>query len=246
MKCKVIIIDDEKPARDIIANFLSFREDIEIIDLCKNGFEAYQSITNNKPDIVFLDVQMPKLSGFELIEILDDKPLIIFTTAFDEYAIKAFDVNAIDYLMKPFSKNRFFAALDKAIDSFKSEKIVEQSEKINKIIEDSSEIISKIIVKKLNYVKIIKPENIVYISAEDDYVMIHTKDDHYLKNKTMKYFEKNLSSDFLRIHRSVIINLNEVVEIQAYKKETVTVKMSNGSFLNASKSGTIILRKNLH
>lgn len=245
MKCKVIIVDDEKPARDIIVNFLSFREDVEIIDQCENGFKAYQSINDNKPDIVFLDVQMPKLSGFELLEILDDKPLIIFTTAFDQYAIKAFDVNAIDYLMKPFSKDRFFSALDKAIDSLKSEKIVEQSEKINKVIEDSSEIISKIIVKKLNSVKIIRPENIIYISAEDDYVMIHTKEDHYLKNKTMKYFEKNLSSDFLRIHRSVIINLNEVVEIQAYKKETVTVKMSNGKFLNASKSGTINLRKNL-
>jgi len=240
MKINVIVIDDEKPARDIIKHYLSDRKDINLLAECDNGFSAFKSIQELSPDLIFLDVQMPKLTGFEMLDILDEKPEVIFTTAFDQYAIKAFEHNAVDYLLKPFEKDRMLLALDKAIKRIKS---VGKSKSMPSGMADiDGEVIQKIVVKKGNAIRILKPDEILYVTAEDDYVMFYTETERYLKYTNMKYLEANLPSNFMRIHRSSIINLNCITEVQTYKKDSLTVKMSNSEFVNASQSGTVKLR----
>ncbi|MDA3912030.1 MAG: response regulator [Bacteroidales bacterium] len=226
MKINIIIIDDEKPARDILKYYLSDREDVNLIAECDNGFSAFKSIQDLRPDIIFLDVQMPKLTGFEMLDILDEKPEVIFTTAFDQYAIKAFEHNAVDYLLKPFEKERMIQALDKAINKLKMP--VESRSKIPLGMADlDGENIQKIVVKKGNAIRILKPDEILYMTAEDDYVMFYTESDRYLKYTTMKYLEANLPNNFMRIHRSSIINLNCITEVQTYKKDCLTVKITS-------------------
>jgi len=240
MKINVIIIDDEKLARDIIKHYLSDRKDINLLAECDNGFSAFKTIQELRPDIIFLDVQMPKLTGFEMLDILDEKPEVIFTTAFDQYAIQAFEHNAVDYLLKPFDKDRMLQALEKAIDKIKS---VEKSKSVPSGMADiDGEQIQKIVVKKGNAIRILKPDDLLYMTAEDDYVMFYTVSDRYLKYTNMKYLEANLPNNFMRIHRSSIINLNFIKEVQVYKKDCLTVQMKNDEFLNASRSGTLKLR----
>lgn len=244
MKIRLLIIDDEKPARDIIKYYLKDRKDVEILSECENGFDGFKAIRELKPDLIFLDVQMPKLSGFELLDILEDKPEVIFSTAFDQYAIKAFEQNAIDYLLKPFDKERFDQALEKAIAKIHLPH-EEKAELPKQIAQHDGDEIQKIVVRNGNSVKILKPQDILYFTAEDDYVMIYTDSERYLKNTTMKFLESNLPRNFMRIHRSAIINLNAIKEVQTYKKDSLTVKMKNGEFVNASQSGAVKLRNYL-
>lgn len=244
MEIKVLIIDDEQPARDIVKHYLSFRNDVLIVGEADNGFDAFKLINEVNPDLIFLDVQMPKLTGFELLDILESPPMVIFTTAFDQFAIKAFEVSAIDYLLKPFSQDRIISALEKAIELLNSKNNMLVNN-YSQLTEASDEEINRIVVKKGKTVKIIKPDDILYITAEDDYVMIYTLDDRYLKHRTMKYLELNLPSNFLRIHRSNIINTHHILEVQPYKKDSLTVKMINNECVNASQSGSVRLRKYL-
>lgn len=244
MKIKLLIIDDEKPARDIIKYYLKDRKDVEILTECENGFDGFKAIRELKPDLIFLDVQMPKLSGFELLDILENKPEVIFSTAFDQYAIKAFEQNAIDYLLKPFDKERFDQALEKAIA--KIQLPLEEKTKLSMhIAQPDGDEIQKIVVRNGNSVHILIPQDIIYFTAEDDYVMIYTDSERYLKNTTMKYLESNLPKNFMRIHRSSIINLNAIKEVQTYKKDSLTVKMRNDEFVNASQTGSVKLRNYL-
>ena len=151
-KIKTIIIDDEKLARNVIRNYLKSYNDIEIVDECKNGYEAFKSISNNNPDLIFLDIQMPKISGFELLELLDSPPEIVFSTAFDHYALKAFEVNAIDYLLKPYSEERFKGAIDKVLLRIKS-KPSEKNDIVEKLSShklSETDYLPRVVVKKNN------------------------------------------------------------------------------------------------
>lgn len=238
-KYKVVIVDDEPLARNVIFNFLKDREDIEIIEQCENGFECVKVLQNNQIDILFLDVQMPKINGFELIEILPYKPEIIFCTAFDEFAIKAFEVNAIDYLMKPFSKERINKSLDKAISHLASNTKSDQNiENLQKAHENSLEIIDRIIVRKNSKVIVIQTQNISHIEAQDDYVMIYTNNERFLHEKTMKYYENRMDNKvFLRLHRSYIANINYINNIEPYTKDSYIALMKNGDKINVSQNG---------
>jgi len=233
----VIIIDDEKLARDLIGNFLQTFENIKIVDECKNGFDGIKSINENNPDLVFLDIQMPKLNGFEMLELLESNPNIIFTTAFDQYALKAFEVNAVDYLLKPFSRERFSNAVNKVIDKINNSKantkpLPQKSEFIQ-----SDEKLNRIVVKKNNKIVIIPVEDITYIEAQDDYVSISTTEGSFLKQNRMKYYEEHLPDQFIRIHRSYIANLNEIKEIALLEKDSHVVVLKSGGKLPVSKSG---------
>ena len=180
---------------------------------------------------------MPKLSGFELLEIIEHKPQVIFTTAYDSYAIKAFDENAVDYLLKPFSRERFADAVKKVVGRIASQTEQNFTEVIA-LAEEKTEILQRIAVKSGSKIEIIAIGDIVYLESEGDYVMIHTKEGKFLKEKTMKYFEQHLDPDtFIRIHRSYIININEISRIELFEKESYIVKLKNGDQVKASSSG---------
>ncbi len=235
---KVIIIDDEHLAREIIKNYLKDK-DIEIVAECPNGFEGYKAIVDKSPDIVFLDIQMPKLTGFEMLELLEQPYNIIFTTAYDEFAIKAFEVNAIDYLLKPFSKERFDSALSKAIKNMPPENGVEQKySELEVHTQTNDQFIDRIIVKKNGTIIVLPIEEVLYLEAQDDYVNVISEKGNFLKQKRMKYYEDNLPENgFVRIHRSFIINLNFLSEIFLKEKASYYARLKNNTELPVSRSG---------
>jgi two-component system LytT family response regulator len=224
---KVIIIDDEPLARSIVAEYLQDVKDVEIVAECNDGFEGIKAITQHQPALIFLDIQMPKINGFEMLELLTDTPAVIFTTAFDEYAIKAFETNAIDYLLKPFSKERF----DHAIDKWNAKRTTNSKSDLQQFIESTvkqPEEKNRIVVKKGSDIRIIPVEEVFYIEAYDDYVKIFLKDSYYLKKKTMNYYEQVLDeTSFFRVHRSFIINLNQLTKIEALEKNNYVAILRN-------------------
>ncbi|PKP02791.1 MAG: DNA-binding response regulator [Bacteroidetes bacterium HGW-Bacteroidetes-9] len=245
-KIKVLIIDDEPPARDIIRHFLSTEPEIEIAGECENGFDALKMINELKPDLIFLDVQMPKLTGFELLELLPDPPQIVFTTAYDEFAIKAFEMNAVDYLLKPFAKTRLLQALERARQRLDAREPEEKQhiEKLKSGIDDSREEIDRVVTRLGSKIIVIPVDKIWYIEAQDDYVMIYSELGNHLKEKTMKYFETHLApKGFIRIHRSHLVNVTEILSVELYGKDTHLVKLKCGAKLKTSAEGYKRLRE---
>ncbi|NJD22907.1 MAG: response regulator [Melioribacter sp.] len=238
-KIKVIIIDDEKLAREIISSYLKKFDNVELVAECSDGFEGIKQINELKPDLIFLDIQMPKLTGFEMLEILEEPPVIIFTTAFDQYALKAFEVNATDYLLKPFSEVRFAEALNKAIKLITNIPPIQQElNGLVKSVEKRNEFLDRVIIKSGQKIQIIPIEAVHYIEAQDDYTMLYTEKGNFLKQKTMKYFEENLDpKNFPRIHRSYIVKLSLIKQIELLEKESYQVLLNDGKKLPVSKSG---------
>jgi len=236
-KIKALIIDDEALARELILNYLKDRNDIEVVGECENGFEALKAIHESKPDLLFLDIQMPKIDGFELLEVLDGQQSVIFTTAYDQYALHAFEKNAIDYVLKPFSKVRLWQAIDKAILLLSSGENEKTIEKVRSIAEEADHILNRIVVKKGLKIIVIPLDSIHYIEAQDDYVMIYTESGKYLKDKSMKFYESHLPADFIRIHRTYIVALSQIDTIEQYGKESHLVALKCGARLRASVNG---------
>jgi two-component system, LytTR family, response regulator len=235
---RTIIIEDEALARNLLKSYLKDHDRVVIIEECENGFDGLKAINEMKPDLVFLDVQMPKLTGFEMLELLDYRPEIIFTTAYNQFAIKAFEQNAIDYLLKPFSKDRLMVAIERAAEKISGNKGSELPiDKLTEIPED--DLIERVVVKDKNKIHIIPAEQIRYVESLDDYVMIYTKDRRFIKQKTMKFFENHLNpKEFIRIHRSYIVKVEEIAEIQQYEKESHIVILKNDhTKLKVSKTG---------
>jgi len=248
MSLRTILIDDEQPARDIMKHYLKEFTEIEIIGEFQDGFTGLKAIQELKPDLVFLDVQMPKLTGLELLELLDKPPIIIFSTAYDQYALKAFEMNAIDYLLKPYSKERLIQAVQKAIEKAAAgNKEDTHVEKLVKTLEDTNpEYLQRIAVKSRHKVSVIAIDEVIYLEAEGDYVMIHTKDNKHLKEKTMKYFESHLEPDrFIRVHRSFIINADYILRLELYDKESYRVILKNNAIIKASSTGYKLLKEKL-
>lgn len=234
-KISVIIIDDEPLARSLVREFLGTYDDIEIVGECGDGFDGVKEIAAKQPDLIFLDIQMPKINGFEMLELLDNLPGVIFTTAFDEYAIQAFEANAVDYLLKPFSKERF----DKAIIKWRSQQA--QPDLMKPKLEDTvkqPEERNRVVVRVGSAIKILPTSDISYIEAYDDYVKIHTKEGFHLKKKTMNFFEKALDpTQFVRIHRSYIIALQQLTKIEIKEKDSHVAKMKDNTVVPMSKTG---------
>jgi len=240
-----IIVEDEKLARDIIRDYLKDHQEIKIIGEYEDGFSGLKAINELKPELLFLDIQMPKLTGFEMLEVLDHVPAIIFTTAYDQYAIKAFEHNAVDYLLKPFSRLRFLEAVKKARERIGSGDM-NITDKLLEHIDNQEEIIHRVVVRWGSKIHILPVADLRYIQAEDDYVMLFTKDNKYLKQKTMKFFESHLSPDeFIRIHRSYIVKLSEIAQMQLYEKDSYIVILKDGTKLPVSKGGLPALKKML-
>ncbi|MCK4661430.1 MAG: response regulator transcription factor [Bacteroidales bacterium] len=245
---KTIIIEDEELARELLKSYLKDYSAIEVINECSDGFAGIKAINELKPDLIFLDIQMPKINGFEMLELIDNKPIIIFTTAYDQFAIKAFEMNTVDYLLKPFSKKRFKAAIDKAFNKYNNlSKETKSLDKLIKHVENSKDALQRIIVKTGTKINVIPVKKIKYFEAQDDYVMIYTEEGKYLKQKTMKYFEEHLpSSQFIRIHRSYIVNIDQIAGLELYEKESYIVKLKDNSKLKVSKNGYKALKSTLN
>lgn len=239
---KVLIIDDEPLAASIIKDYLKSYPDVELVGELRNGFEGIKAITQHSPDLVFLDVQMPKLNGFELLELLETPPDVIFTTAYEEYALKAFDLHAIDYLLKPFSKERF----DKAMQNWLQERSQQKESKTKALLDEVSASLpeqNRIVVKTEGNIQIIPFHEIQFLEAFDDYVKIHTAKETFLKKKTMNAFEKILPvQSFVRVHRSYIVQLQEITRIEPMGKETYIGILKDGTRVPLSRAGYLKLK----
>lgn len=269
-KIKAIIIDDEPLARMIVQEYLQSYPQIEVKQECGDGFEGIKAIQQYHPDLIFLDIQMPKINGFEMLELVEDPPAVIFTTAFDEYAIRAFENHAVDYLLKPFTKQRFDKALGKWLDQYTlhasarsgaetppadtssspDEGVpgtsVSTGNKTRELLDTAAHSPSqqqRVVVKTGGKIKIIPVEDIHYLEASDDYVKIHTHNGAFLKNKTMNYFEQVLDPNhFVRTHRSYILNVQQVTRIDPYEKDSHLCVLQSGAQVPVSKAGYVKLK----
>jgi len=244
---KIVIIDDEPLARSIVVEYIQRHTDLEVAAECNNGYEGVKAILQHKPDLVFLDIQMPKINGFEMLELLDTVPPVIFATAFDEYAIKAFEANAIDYLLKPFSKERFDTALEKWRSKKNEDKNAEKN--IQQLLdtgEKQADEKNRIVVRNNSEITIVPVADVFYIEAYDDYVKIFTKDNYYLKKKTMNYYEQVLDpAQFFRVHRSFIINLQQLTRIEPMEKNSYIALLKSGKKIPLSRPGYAKLKEKL-
>ena len=238
---KIITIDDEPLARSIVKEYLQKYPELEVVQECNDGFEGFKAIQQHQPDLIFLDIQMPKINGFEMLELLDQAPAVIFTTAFDEYAIKAFEAHAVDYLLKPFSQDRF----DKAIQKWKEQNVSSQknTEDLLETASHSPAQSQRIVVKTGSKIKIIPVHDVFFLEAADDYVKVHTQEGSFLKNKTMSHFEKTLDpQQFVRSHRSYIINIQQITRIDPYEKDNHVAILKSGAKVPVSRNGYVKLR----
>jgi two-component system LytT family response regulator len=245
-KYTVIIVDDESPARELIKNFLKLYDEFEVIDEATNGFDGCLKINQHKPDLVFLDVQMPKLSGVEVLDLLEKPlPFVIFSTAYDQYAVQAFEKSALDYLLKPYNKDRFKSALEKFIEKFSNKASgPDKTDQLLEGIKPKDEKINRIPVRSGSKIHVLKLEEIKFMEAQDDYIKIHSTKGAFLKQQTMKYMEHNLPDDiFVRIHRSYILNINFLNQLEIYDRYGYTAVTSDNYKLPVSRQGAYKLKK---
>lgn len=246
-KLKALVVDDETLARDLIRVYLKDHPAIEIIGECGNGVDAVNAITALKPDLIFLDIQMPDLDGFEVLEHLKTEaaPLIIFTTAYDQFALKAFEVNAIDYILKPFEKERFEQALKKVEKFSASADAALSSPKLEALLTDyhqwkkekTTTYASRILAKNNKTVFLVNVTDIEWLEASNDYVTLHTKTEQFLLGQSLNHYESRLDPAlFMRIHRSTIVNINQIAEMQPYFNGEYFVILKNGTRLKMSRN----------
>jgi len=233
---RVMIVDDEELARQVLREYLEAIPGVELVAECSNGFEAVKAISEHSPDLVFLDVQMPKLDGFEVLELIGKQVAVIFTTAFDQYAIRAFDAQAVDYLLKPFSQDR----LEKAIERVRQRlgRTVSKPAELANAARPPQQYLQRIVVKDGTRVHIIPTDRLDYAEAQDDYVALHSAGKSYLKQQTISSLESALDpAQFIRIHRSHLVNLDRVAKIEPYTKDSRIAILSDGTQLPVSRAG---------
>ena len=241
---QAILIDDEPLARSLVREYLEAYPQIEIVQECGDGFEGLKAISQHQPELIFLDVQMPKINGFEMLELLDAPPAVIFTTAFDAYAMRAFDAHAIDYLLKPFSQERFNKALDKWLSQKDRSETQKNTQALLETAAANPERQDRIVVKTGNKIRIIPETDIWYLEADGDYVTVHTPEGKFLKSRTMQYFENTLDArKFVRVHRSYIIQLQQMVRLEPYEKESHVAILTSRAQVPVSRTGNTRLKQ---
>lgn len=235
---KAIIIDDENLARELIKAYLKKFDQVEVIAECADGFEGLKAIQQHSPDLVFLDIQMPKITGFEMLELIENPPVVIFSTAFDQYAIKAFELNATDYLLKPYSEDRFAEAVKKAMARVGQQETNQKELENLKEARTEQEQLDRVVVKTGNKIHILSLNQVHHFEAQDDYVAIHSDQGKFLKLLRMKALENGLpEDDFVRIHRSHIVNVKQIEKLELYEKDSYILYLKNGQQLPVSRSG---------
>jgi len=242
-KLTAIIIEDESLAANLLAKYLEDSNIISLKGIFSDGFSGLKAIQDIQPDLVFLDIELPKLTGLELLELLDDPPLIIFTTAYNQYAIEAFEKNAVDYLLKPFSKTRLINAIEKAVSQKHKLANTHIEQMISSIHQKDETFIDRIAVKDKSNIHLIDINDILYIEAQDDYVSIHTDNQNYLKNATLKFYEQNLNNQtFIRVHRSYIVNVDYIKKLENYSKDSFLIILNNEEKIKVSRAGLSLLK----
>ncbi|RYD96100.1 MAG: response regulator, partial [Sphingobacteriales bacterium] len=231
-------------ARAFVRECLQAYPQVAIAGECDNGFEGVKAIQQQQPDLIFLDIQMPKINGFEMLELLEQRPAVIFTTAFDEYALKAFEAHAVDYLLKPFSTERFARAMTRFLDGASRE---QQQKAVSELVTGTTIDTGgggRIVVKTGGKIRIIPWGDVHYLEAADDYVKIHTADGVHLKSKTLGFYEQTLPvTQFVRVHRSYLANVQEITRIEPYEKDSHLALLKSGARVPVSRSGYARLRE---
>jgi two-component system, LytTR family, response regulator len=241
-KCRAIIVDDEALARQVIREMLQSHPEVEIAGECANGFEAVRLSAELKPDLLFLDIQMPKLDGFEVLELIGSEVAIVFVTAHDEHALRAFEVHAVDYLLKPFTADRFDAALERAKERV-GQKLPPATE-FTAAAREPGQYAERIVVKDGTRVQIIPVAKLDYAEAQDDYVALASQGKKHLKQQTISSLEAALDpKNFVRIHRSCLVNLARVARLEPYGKNSHVVILSDGARLPVSRTGYARLKE---
>jgi two-component system LytT family response regulator len=231
-KLRVAIVDDEELARGLLREMLGAHPEIAIVAECANGFAAVKAIAETRPELLFLDIQMPKLDGFEVLELIDPGPAVVFVTAYDQYAIQAFDAQAADYLLKPFSAERFERALERA-----KTRLGEGRRELA-VARPPEQRPERVVVKDGTRVHVIPIAKLDYVEAQDDYVALHSAGKSYLKQQAIAAMEAALDpAKFVRIHRSAIVNLERVARIEPYGKESRVAILADGARLPVSRAG---------
>jgi two-component system LytT family response regulator len=240
---RTLIVDDEPLAREKLRRFLDDVDDFEVVGECRDGREAFEAIDRQRPDLVFLDVQMPEMDGFEVLENLpqDELPTVIFVTAYDQYALKAFDVHAVDYLLKPFDRDRFKKALERARTEIERREVGEMREKLLALLGDAgvrgARHPERLVVKSSGRVVFLKVDDIDWVDAAGNYVKIHAAGETHQLRETMSRLEDRLDPEkFLRIHRSTIVNIERIRELQQQFHGDYLVVLKNGQRLTLSRS----------
>jgi two-component system LytT family response regulator len=236
-KLRTVVIDDEDLARSIVREYLSSHPDVEIVAECSNGFEAVKAITELQPDLLFLDVQMPKLDGFEVLELVEQHPAVIFVTAYDQYAVKAFEVHAVDYLLKPFGKERFDEALALARQKIARRESVPLSDVVA-AARPKDVPLERLLVRDGWKVHVIAVEKLDYVEAQDDYVALRSEGKTHLKQQRLSELEALLDPKrFVRIHRSYILNVERLARLELYAKDSRMAILKDGTKLPVSRAG---------
>ena len=236
---RIAIVDDEPPARMVLREYLEQEQGIAIVAECANGFEAVKAVAEQKPDLLILDVQMPKLDGFEVLELVGHDTAVIFATAYDEYALRAFDVHAVDYLLKPFSRERLHDATERARQRLaRGEHTATGASDLSAAARPAGTRLARIVIRDGADVHVVPIERVDYIEAQDDYIAVHTGGRTLLKDQTMANVEAQLDPRrFVRIHRSFLLNLDRLARIQATGKDTRAAVPRDGRELPVSRTG---------
>ena len=244
MSIRAILVDDEDLARQLLREYLSEEKDIEIVAECSNGFDAVKAIAQWKPDLAFLDVQMPKLDGFEVLELIDADLAVVFVTAYDQYAMKAFEAAAVDYLLKPFDASRLRTALDKVRRRLGERGPRLQAAELKQAARIPDQWPERIVVKDGARVHIIPIGQLEYAEAQDDYVALHSGGKSYLKQQTISSLEESLDpAKFVRVHRSFLINLESISKIEPYTKDSRLAILTGGAQVPISRAGYLRLKE---
>jgi len=243
-KIRAVIVDDEDLARQILREYLRGEEDVEIVAECGNGFAAVKTVTEQKPDLLFLDVQMPKLDGFEVLELVDREVAVVFVTAFDQYAMKAFDAAAVDYLLKPFGADRLRTALERVRRRLGENQPMPAIADLKSAARAPGQYVERIVVKDGSRVHVIPVGKLDFAEAQDDYVSLRSEKKNYLKQQTISSLEASLDpARFVRVHRSFLVNLERIAKIEPYTKDARLAMLSDGSQVPVSRAGYARLKE---
>jgi two-component system LytT family response regulator len=235
---RAVIADDEELARSVLREYLAGHSGVEIVAECSNGFEAVKAVAEHKPDVLFLDIQMPKLDGFETLELIDRNVAVVFCTAFDEYAMRAFDAAAVDYLLKPFSHARLQTALDKLRQRIGQPRPLSQGEDLRLAARPIGEYLERIVVKDGTRVHVIPASKLDYAEAQDDYVALRSEGRTWLKQQTITSLEAALNPKrFLRMHRGYLVNVERITGLEPNTKDTWVAVLSDGTRIPVSRGG---------
>jgi two-component system LytT family response regulator len=233
---RVLIVDDEDPARELLREYLGREADVEVAGECRNGFEAVKAVAELRPDLVLLDIQMPKLTGFEVLELIGREVAVIFVTAFDEHALRAFEVNAVDYLLKPVAPDRFRAALARARDRLPARAPLPVAEIVQSARPPGAKV-ERILVRDGAKVVVIAAADLDYAEAQDDYVGLHARGKVHLKQQTLAELAAALDpARFVRIHRSYLLNVDRLARLES-EGETRAAVLTDGTRLPVSRAG---------